>query len=175
MSLIAPSISAENLEATTLEIMREWLAGYFDGASHTVSGTARTFPLATLSFQAAALAQPLNGLAITVVWTSSGRERRTWLGGKRRIAREIALQVFVRAGYAASATTTSGVRGNADEQVQAGAGLARALFDDPTARVLLAGKGLGHVRITPPAPLPADTNYATRTMTVTGTITYDLE
>lgn len=55
MSLTKPAIDAHEPERRAAELLAEWLAGYFDGAAHAISGVERTLPNVQLLFNQAEL------------------------------------------------------------------------------------------------------------------------
>ena len=77
--LTAASISEFAVESSALEVWREWLAKYFDGASHSVGAAGSIeFPAVTLLFQQSAIPQPLSGAAITCTWIEPGVTEKSW-------------------------------------------------------------------------------------------------
>jgi hypothetical protein len=78
MPLSAPAISANRIEETLSKLLQEWLARYFDGATHGVGGETLTFPAAQVRFQSRPVDQPLAAVAITVTWVTPAVIRRCW-------------------------------------------------------------------------------------------------
>lgn len=150
MPLTKPAISALALEKSLLDLWEEFLSGYFDGANHGVGPLeAAVFPEAQLRFQQSAVDQPLDGVAITLVWVTPTRNRTEWedvtnadgSGGRQAQAfDDVMLNFWIRAAGDQAAPT------NARHECMKAASLLKGLIANRAATLPLAQKGIHHLR-----------------------------
>jgi hypothetical protein len=174
--LTSPAVSITNIEQSTLTLLREFLASYFNGAPHDIGlNLAVSWPQVELTFQKSRLPQPLTGTSISAVWVESGRPSRTWewAGEQRQKVLFIpaTLQFFVRS----KGQPTS--EGNASYAVMHAADLLFLLLSSPNCTQTLAQKGVHHLRpLTPKLLIPAgDDLYEMRQLTLRCTLRFPLD
>lgn len=165
----APPLQHHRLEETSLALVQEFLAGYFDGHSHTLAAKSYTFPLANLAFQANPGKQPLDGFSIHVIGSSqktdrkfyipSGLTSRLWFFNKQEWA------VIIRSVVTAARADND----NSESLCVRVADLCYAVLTTPLATLHLNRKGFSHLRADPPQPL-ASAEYKMRRIVLRGTL-----
>lgn len=179
MPLTAPAVSELDVEGTSLALWQEFLAGYFDGASHIVgSNPTAVFPKAALRFGQSAAPQPAGSAVVDVVISL------VWLGnvGPRRLEWEkvgnstqqmaysrTAWLFYVRASV--NAATPGPTAGNPQKLCTLAAGRLQALLGNSDAALPLAQKGVAHLRPDEPRPIE-DKEYIVRTLRCRGWLRY---
>ena len=150
-----PAVSELALEGSVFALFAEFLAGYFDGASHAVGGNApAVFPKAVLKFQQSALPQPLKGAGIAMVWNSPTLVTKRWDGSGQEVATTSARWNFwIRTELADS--------GDAKALCQDTAQKLFGLLANSAATQALAQKGIHRLRPMTPS-LVTDTGYVLR-------------
>lgn len=147
IALTKSAVDQFALEQTTLELVNEFLGGYFDGNPHAVGGRTLTFPKVELAYQQSAVSQPLHGVAITTVWTQGGKTWRGWetIGGARQqmFYTRTTMNFWVRGQGQATA------QGTANARCQQAMDLLQGLLLNPDATRALAQKGISHLRPEP--------------------------
>jgi hypothetical protein len=165
----SPAVGYLTLEEGPQKLWREWLGGYFDGAAHEVgpSGTGFvTFPQATLSFDQAALPQPLNGLNILVLQQTVDTETFLTPTGKFKRDR-MRWEFFVR-----SASVSAG-QGNPEYQCRQAAQLLHGCLLNENATIALAEKGITDLDVKEAEPLMSN-QYQLRRIRAAGSFAYEL-
>lgn len=175
--LTKPAVHVLAIEQSALELIEEFLRGWFDGQTHTLGGTDLVFPHAHLRFQQSSLPQPLNGLSITTLF-QPGRSRRDWSpsalgeGLQEWHTEDVTFSFWVRASLTAEATRTG--QGNNHHLVREGADRLLALLSHSDATQPLAAKGIAHWRARLPQ-LVAEGAYAVRLITAKAQLRYGAE
>lgn len=176
--MTASSISALAIESRFFALWQEFLAGYFDGQSHTVGANpAIAFPSAYLRFQQSLLPQPIDGVAITAVWVRPSYFEKKWdtvNGGRQEVVfARFGMMFWVRAQMVSSGT------GNSAFKCTQAAELLFGLLQNSAATRPLAGKGIHRLRPSSPQLVsdgsgsrPNDPSYALRVVTCDGRLHY---
>jgi hypothetical protein len=180
MSLSAAPVSEFKLEETISLLFNEWLTGYFDGGSHAVGYNSPTpFPTAAILFQQAEVPQPLNGVAISLVWLTRAKPRLYWdaVNGKRQ---QLAL-VDLGWLFIVRAQLAEAGQGNAKKFAQNTSDLLFAILQNNNSAKPLAEKGIHHLRPETPQIMSEGTGakqgdpaYAMRSVTCTGRVRYHI-
>lgn len=183
MSLTSPAVHALGLESSVLDLFREWLALWFDGASHTVGGHATiAFPKAELLFQVAKPPQPMTAgaqatpLAIHVVWMAPSKPSRCFepmpgTGVRQEwVTQQVTLHFWVHCG------AVDAGQGSADYLAGRTADLLHGILNNSAATRVLAAKGL-HSLSASSHVLPFKGNstkedFATRLLSATARVRY---
>lgn len=168
--MISPAVTYLTLEEAPQKLWHEWLSGLFDGEAHMIgpSGTdAVTFPEASLSFDQAALAQPLNGLNILVLQQTLSGDCYLSEKGKD-VSNEMRWSFFVRA------ASTPGGLGNPEYQCRQAAQLLRACLLNSHATRGLAEKGIHELEVSEADPIESS-HYQLRRIRVRGILDYDVQ
>lgn len=149
--------------------LREWLASYFDGASHTLSSGTNpvTFPAVELGFGVSHLSQPISGTSGAAITTIAefDPEKSFLEGDGRSLCEDVNLSFIVRAKVGPTQ------RGNSAWACQQTEQLLHALLLSPTATRSLAQYGLYDVEPDGRRILPV-TEYATRELKATARLQY---
>lgn len=148
MSLNADNISAEQVESTSKTILAEWLAAYFDGGNHTVSGKTSAYPVAEVEFDQGPTKEPPSSKVLLRVRSLSLREEMTDTEEGRRKYDHVRMLFVPKA---------SGEK--ARERAQKVAELLHWLLSNPNATVDLAEKGIFDITVQKPEPLPSADHY----------------
>lgn len=140
----------------------EWLAGYFDGASHSVQGEVTAFPRAVVTVGVHEAPRPREEAGVPELEIEIRSEPkgapRTWLdGGGRRMHAAHSLHCLVHARAASPQESVFAARRAAD--------LLYALFTDTGARLGLSRAGLTRFTVDNPKPL-SGTDERIRGLTV---------
>lgn len=167
------SLSVLEFEASAHKLIREWLAGWFDGDTHvvrTVDNTAQAilFPEAKqIAFQQAALTQPLDGFGIGVVLVSPANLMHRRMS-KGESGRQTQIRLTWRF-YSRASVKQAGANGhNSESLCRLGSDRLLALLSLENNHLPLKEKGIFHIRTTTPVLIPsADIN--TRAMNVSAT------
>lgn len=93
---MSTTIRYHSIEADVKTLLLGWLKSWFDGASHTLSGTALDFPLAQVAPGVHPPVQPLNGVEICVVVHAS-LEGAYIAGGHRTVLQKARLDFIISA------------------------------------------------------------------------------
>lgn len=172
-----PSVDANLVETTVMDLWEEFLSRYFDAGAHAIGATAAAvFPKAELNFQQSAASQPLDkapasGVAITLVWNEGGgRAWRVWEpipqgepnAGQRQeiVFQKVSWNFWVRA-------TGANARRNGKTAADR---LFGVLGNSAETRVL-AQAGIQRVRPQPPRAVQ-DGDYSLRLVCVAATLRY---
>jgi hypothetical protein len=167
--LTSPAVSGVGLEQKTLDLLYEFLEGYFSGTSHAVDGVSTDFPAVALDFQGAKpFPTPLGGAAITLTWLRSGKAKRRKEPGKRQAYLRTAFQIWVRA---AGENVGDGGPAVLAKRV---CDLLYALLNKKRLTVPLARKGIHHVEATNGTLVSVDA-YHMRAMTITAELQFPIE
>ncbi|MGA3265480.1 MAG: hypothetical protein ABSE16_01505 [Verrucomicrobiota bacterium] len=178
--LTNPAVSAMALEKTTLALMQEFLANYFDGQPHDVGANEDVpFPLVELKFQQSAVTQPLDagpGVSITMVWNEGSGNRKFWTPwtppatGGTPGPPELQETAFTRVSWnfwvRANGT-------NAKANARAAADALSGLLGNVGETRALAQKGIHRVRSNAPRAV-ADSAYSLRLVTATAMLRYPI-
>lgn len=159
MSLSAASISELTTISAPMEIVREWLASFFDGSSHDVGLHASvSFPAVDLRFAIGRDPQPLAtatpaGVSLRTVMVPQGPPRRCWnqntLNGVHlRVEAPVLFQFWIKARLDGE--------GQGEYAALSVAEKLGALLGNPDPRYLLAERGIHCARPEPPEPVPGD-------------------
>lgn len=173
MSLTSPAVSYLDPEGTALALWREWLASWFDGASHVIGASpAEVFPSVTLRFQQAEPPQPLDGISVAVVMLGPGSATQCWdpkpgSGLQHLNEAPVTFQCWVRAAGAMSDTASP------DWWAARTAGLLYAILTNSASRHALSEKGIMRLRVRLPEPVPQKT-YATRLVTARAVLRFNV-
>lgn len=165
--LTNPAVDANALETSVMKLWQEFLAQYFDGGQHNVGAVGNVqFPQVELHFQQSAVTQPLDGTAITLVWSGPcGRPPWTgWevVGGSRQEMRYelVAWNFWVRA---------SGT--NARAACKLAADRLAGLLGNRAETHALGAKGVSRLKPSAPRAIQ-ETDYVLRLVTCVGTLRY---
>jgi hypothetical protein len=163
--LTANAITELDVESATYAVFAEWLAKYFDGATHDVGGNAAvTFPKAVILFGQSPMTQPLNPLAggppvppsvpqssITMVWGAPVSTVKRWetVGGasQQMAYKKVRWNFWVRCEAPRGAAT------NARKLCRQTAEMLSAILANPATTQELGQKGLHHCRPGEPEPV----------------------
>lgn len=180
MSLTSKPVDGLDLEGSALALWNEFLASFFDGATHDVGPMKSIlFPAATLRFQESPQPKPLTNVGISVVWVQPSKVTKCWdtLTASERAAlpagtipnyRQERARAYCAFIFLVRAT---GSTDNSQKQVQVAASRLYGLLANAGATKPLAEKGIRMIRPTPPrmafpgdsAPT-ADLGYRLRVM-----------
>ena len=182
MSLTSNPVNGLDLEGSALALWNEFLASFFDGHAHDVGPLkAVPFPLAALRYQEAAQAQPLPSVGISVVWVTPSRVSQYWdiltpaeiaalPAGTTPNYRQQRAKAYCAFIFPVRATI-AGSNDNSQKQVQQAASKLFGLLSNAGSTILLAEKGIHHVRPTIPrmafpgdGALTADLGYRLRVL-----------
>ena len=176
-ALTKPPVSELEIESTSLDLFQEFLSNYFDGGSHAIGQNAAiVFPKAALRFQQTALPQPLDGnseaqgLAITAIWMSPGRVNRCFEAASNSKRQERATTRSTWLFWIRAQAQNSG-GGNSSRLCQQAAEKLFALLQNSAETKPLAGKGIHHLRPSPPQIIQ-DSDYAVRMVSCAGQLRY---
>jgi hypothetical protein len=142
-------LDGTQLEASTMNILGEWLHGFFTGSQHYLfAGTKTlTFPLAGLYFGQSPLPQPLEGVAIRLVLSNPGTAKEEQYANAWRTKQTIGLEIYVQANQKAANAQGDDI---SDYVCRTTSDALYALLLDRGASVPL--QDLGFRRIRPTAP-----------------------
>jgi hypothetical protein len=164
-ALSSAAVAFSAVEGNSLTLWKEFLEGWFDGAAHTINATSITFPVAKTSFQVGNLVQPLDGLAISMVWLRSSKPARRRNTNQRKAFLKTSWQVWIR-----SQGVNTGTGGPA-VVVRKASDLLLAVLSDKTATHPLARKGIHHIEATNQSVVTSE-DFHTRSMIVTAELRY---
>jgi hypothetical protein len=160
---LGADIDVSAVEESSMKLWQEFLAGYFNGAVHFQM----PYPQASLSFQQAQLPQPLDGLNLHVVGSTTGKPRifpmPRGLTAFQRINWTFFLRASVKAGRADGHNSESLVRWGADA-------LYHVLMSDGQLFPLYRA-GILQIRPSPSRPV-ASLEYAMRSLDCGGTLCF---
>lgn len=161
-------------EASAHKLIREWLAGWFDGDSHVVrtvdnASQSIAFPQAQqIAFQQAALTQPLDGFGIGVVLVSQANLMHRRMS-KGESGRQTQLRVAWRFYSRASVKKADASGHNSESLCRLGSDRLLALLSLEANHIPLKEKGIFHIRPSTPVLIPS-ADITTRAMNVSATV-----
>lgn len=179
--MTAPPVSELNVEGTSLALWHEWLAGFFDGASHAIgSNSAVVFPKAELRFQQSAGTQPIGAagvdVVLTVVWLPSPNSRRleweTVSGARQQMAYVKSAWIFYVRAAVTAATPGNTPGANAQKLCSDAAAHLAAILGNSKAARPLSQNGIQRLRPDDPRPVSEDAHYIVRTVRCRGTLRF---
>jgi hypothetical protein len=164
--LTCPPIDGAAVEETLSNLWHEFLAGWFDGAQHTLAGIAIDFPQAFILFPGQSL--PDEGLSIQVIQARPGTIQRVqWAPDQWRVFEKAELDFYVRARVKAARSDGH----NSRSLCRRGADLLHGLLSSIDATAPLSRKGLGAFRVSKPV-LVADDATALRNVNLRTHLNY---
>lgn len=179
-TLQSAAVSETDFEASISKLFNEWLGLYFDGGSHAIGNNAAvSFPAAQLLFQQAAIPQPLDGTAISMVWVHRSKPRLFWdvVNGFRQ---QLALLDMVWMFIIRAQLVETG-SGNAKLFARTTSDRLFAILQNNLASFPLAQKGIHHLRPETPVLMSdgdgakqGDPGYAMRALTCPGRVRYHI-
>jgi hypothetical protein len=176
MPLSAAAVSELKLEESVMALWSEFLAGYFDGNTHTVGANSPglKFPKAAFSFQQGRLPQPLNGLGVSVVWEAPSKIKKQWDNVGTPPVRQERAYGWALWMFLVRAELENGDGENAHKQCQSGSDRLYGLLNNSSAVLPLAEKGIHRLRPATPQMvaggkfLRGDGSYHLRLVTCEG-------
>jgi hypothetical protein len=162
-------VTSNTTDSAPQKLWKEWLSGYFDGASHDIgpSGTgAVTFPAASIRFDQSSLDQPLaEGLNIHVI-AQTLRSFEFLSDTGKVITHEMRWQFLVRA------SSVDAGKGTPELVCRDGTQLLKACLMNDYAVQPLAQKGIFDLKVTEAEPLQS-TSYILRRVNVRGRLQFE--
>ena len=163
----AEPIEHHQIEATSIGVLDEFFAGYFNAKIHTVGTTPYLFPGVELNYQANPGKQPLNGASIHVISSTPKTERKFYIpqdgNSKLWFFNRQEWAVIVRAAVSGRRPDNH----NSESLCRTVADLVYALLTTPTATLHLNRMGFQHLRCDPPQPM-ASAEYQMRRIVLRG-------
>lgn len=169
MSLNAAPITQDTTESAPRKILAEWLAGWFDGGTHSLGGATLLFPRCSIAFGQGEPVQPLDadaGAEIRTVMLPRGEalDRNTAPGYTGFLVTDrVLFQFWIQA-------RTLG-KGQSDHLAATVAQLLKAILAHPDARYPMNEKGIMSLRPLPPQEIPS-ADYKKRLVSCSAELQY---
>ncbi len=176
MSLNSPAITELTTETGTFTLLNEWLAKWFDGKEHTLTGVSTLFPKVNRAFNQGAPLQPLHHFEegvdaeIRVVMHSraeSAQPNATALYRGKLATAYVILNFWVSAkkpgkGQSEYLAVVIGER-------------LKALLNNPDSRYELAERGISHLTMQGPPQTVPSADYHKRLVSCNAQLTYPIQ
>lgn len=161
------AVRGDSLEEDTMALWDEFLGGWYNGAPIVIVRDAKNVAKADRNFQQDVIKQPLEGVAIAIVWTRGSQPKRRSYGNTKRAFQKATLTFFVKSkGDNKGEGPKTLVRKTADQLV--------GILNHKGNTLPLARKGIRHVRAENPKLEPSS-DYHVRSVTVTAELQYTLD